>query len=158
MNRSALFQIAAVATLAIVFSSQSPAEDPHPAPNPKDRKELFGVMLEMMGNPYVEVRERLAVEDMLIRIEDRKDLIDSLIEHLDDERVMDPSREVPSGNGAKSTYTVADICDGLLRYKFQIPPRSKYKIGGWKEWWKKQTESGKSFEDIWAEVKDAGHN
>ena len=158
MNRSAAFQIAAVATLAIIFTSQSPAEGPYSGPVPKDRRELYGVMLEMMGNPNVDVAEHHAVAELFVEIQIRKDLIEALMEHLDDERVLNPAMEVQSGNGAKAKYTVGESCDSLLREKFHISPYSKYRVGDWKVWWKKQTEVGKSFEDIWADVKAAEHD
>ena len=136
----------------LVLSDRCSGEDPQQTSTPKNRTELFKMMIRMLGDSDVSVSERHGVENILCSIDDRA-LIPVLIEALGDERVFDPSMEVPSGNGQKAVYLVNDICSILLKSRFGISPRSLYRVTDWKEWWK-QHES-MSEEEIRTEIRDA---
>jgi hypothetical protein len=110
-------------------------------------------MVTMLGNEEVEKGHRYHVENILYQLNDDPDLPDVLIDHLGDERVFDAAKEVPSGNGEKSSYSVGDECREILAAMMGINPRSPYRVGNWRDWW--AAHRNKSFRDIREEVKGA---
>lgn len=145
-----------MAGLAILLCLPSKADDSDAVDLPTSKRDLLEVMMRMLGDDRVSIEERGLVQDLIIRTDDRRDLIEALLRHVDDDRTFDPAMEVPCGNGVKARYSVGDQCDSMLRSKFKIPLRSKYQVGAWKDWWKKN--SGRRFEDIWKEVEAADHD
>lgn len=101
-------------------------------------EEVYKILIELLGNPNVELWDRYCAEEILSNCKDER-VIPFLIEGTEDYRIFDPKAEGPSGNPEGPTYirTVRHVCVTILRSWFIRNPSSRYRIGDWKEWWNK---------------------